>query len=257
MNLEWMLIRGTGLVAYALLAASTIWGLMLSSKLFGRLVKAKPLTWAHEGLAVGSLLATGAHMFFLWTDDYIEFGPRELFVPGASTWEPLSVALGIMALYAMFVVSASFYMKRWIGQSAWRAIHFLAFGTFAAAAIHGITAGTDTGEPAVLILYAVTVAIVALLLVVRIVQESVQSAAGQPPPRPAGGPSQPAVGADESMDERLAALRARRRQPEPAVVTSAEHAVNGSESTATGLDDRLAALAALSARRSRTNGDRP
>mgnify|MGYP001814035370 FL=1 len=108
MNLEWMLIRGTGLVAYLLLAASTIWGLALSSKLFVRLVKAKPLTWLHEGLAVGALLATAAHLFFLWSDDFIEFGPRELFVPGASAWEPLAVAFGIMAFYAALIVSASF-----------------------------------------------------------------------------------------------------------------------------------------------------
>jgi hypothetical protein len=231
MNLEWMLIRGTGLVAYALLAGSTIWGLMLSSKLLGRLVKAKPLTWVHEGLAVGSLLATGAHMFFLWSDDYIEFGPRELFVPGASTWEPLAVAFGIMAFYVMFVVSASFYVKRWIGQSAWRAIHFLAFGTFAAAAIHGVLAGTDTQEPAVLILYAVTVATVALLLVIRISQEVARSAQGSPA---------------DPLERRSE----RRRQPDPAITNDVAPAVNRSDSAATGLDYRVAALAARRAARS-------
>jgi len=170
-NLEWMLIRGTGLVAYALLAFSTIWGLALSSQLFGRIVKAKPLTWLHEGLAVGSLVATGAHLFFLWSDDFIEFGPRELFVPGASVWEPLAVAFGIVAFYATLVVSSSFYIKKWIGQSAWRTIHFLAFGAFAAAALHGVMAGTDTQHVAVLSLYVATVATVVILLVVRISQE--------------------------------------------------------------------------------------
>ena len=171
MNLEWMLIRGTGHVAYLLLAASTIWGLALSSKLFARLVKAKPLTWLHEGIAVGALLATAAHLFFLWSDDFIEFGPRELFVPGASAWEPLAVAFGIMAFYAALIVSASFYVKKWIGQAAWRTMHFLGFGTFAAAAIHGVMAGTDTQQPVVLGMYVATVAIVVLLLVVRVGQE--------------------------------------------------------------------------------------
>ena len=171
MNLEWMLIRGTGLVAYLMLAASTIWGLALSSKLFVRIVKAKPLTWLHEGLAVGALLATGAHLFFLWSDDFIEFGPRELFGPGASTWEPLAVAFGIVAFYAAFVVSASFYVKKWIGQAVWRTIHFLAFGTFAAAALHGVMAGTDTQHPAVLGMYVATITIVVELLVVRVGHE--------------------------------------------------------------------------------------
>jgi hypothetical protein len=207
-------------VAYGLLAASTIWGLALSSKLFGRLVKAKPLTWLHEGLAVGALLATGAHMFFLWTDDFIEFGPRQLFVPGASTWEPLAVAFGIMAFYAALIVSGSFYVKKWIGQAAWRALHFMAFGTFAAAAIHGVMAGTDTQHVAVLSLYVATVAIVVLLLVVRMSQEMAAAAPQQPKqqPQPVAAVETPADNAsagspaDNTVDvnDRLAALQARR-----------------------------------------------
>ncbi len=227
MNLEWMLIRGTGLVAYLMLAASTIWGLALSSKLFVRIVKAKPLTWLHEGLAVGALLATGAHLFFLWSDDFIEFGPRELFIPGASTWEPLAVAFGIVAFYAAFVVSASFYVKKWIGQAAWRTIHFLAFGTFAAAAFHGVMAGTDTQHSAVLTMYVATIAIVVLLLVVRVGQEMAAPAASArvslpeaeesrspAPGRP--GATRPTPSRHEpsrqttDVHERLAALQARR-----------------------------------------------
>ena len=207
-----MLIRGTGLVAYPFLAASKFWGLMLSSKLFGRLVKAKPLTYLHEGLAVGALLATGAHMFFLWTDDFIEFGPRQLFVPGASTWEPLAVAFGIMAFYATLIVSGSFYIKKWIGQAAWRALHFMAFGTFAAAAIHGVMAGTDTQHVAVLSLYVATVTIVVLLLVVRISQEMAAATPGRsqgPTPEPVTT-SKPPADDRVDMNERLAALQARR-----------------------------------------------
>jgi hypothetical protein len=224
MNLEWMLIRGTGLVAYLMLAASTIWGLALSSKLFIRIVKAKPLTWLHEGLAVGALLATGAHLFFLWSDDFVEFGPRELLVPGASTWEPLAVAFGIVAFYAALVVSVSFYVKKWIGQAAWRTIHFLAFGTFAAAALHGVMAGTDTQHPAVLSMYVATVALVVLLLVVRVGQEMAMSVKVARPERRMGEetapmrregsrpiPTQQApVHQTTDAHDRLAALQARR-----------------------------------------------
>ena len=74
MNIEWIVIRGSGLVAYGLLAASTIWGLLVSTKLLGRAVKAKPLTWFHESLGLGALIATGVHMVALTMDEYIEFG---------------------------------------------------------------------------------------------------------------------------------------------------------------------------------------
>jgi hypothetical protein len=180
MSIEWMAIRGSGIIAYLLLAGSTIWGLMISTKVLGRAVNAKPVTWFHESLAIGSLLATGIHMYFLFNHDYIDFGYRALFVPGASAWRPLAVALGVMAFYATFVVTVSFYVKKWIGQSAWRAIHMMSFGTFVGAALHGVLSGTDTAHPVVAGMYVATGSIVTLLVVVRLVQAAAPAARPRP-----------------------------------------------------------------------------
>ena len=147
MSVEWMAIRGSGIISFVLLAGSTIWGLLISTKVLGRAVKAKPVAWFHESLAIGSLVATGIHMYFLFNHEFIDFGYRSLLVPGASAWRPLPVALGVVAFYTLFVITVSFYVKKWIGQNAWRAIHMTAFGTFLAAALHGIFSGTDSGHP--------------------------------------------------------------------------------------------------------------
>lgn len=174
MSIEWIVIRGSGLVAFALLSMATIWGLLASTKLLGRAVKAKPLTYFHESLGLGSLLATGVHLMALAVDDYIEFGAREIFIPGASSWEPIATALGVMAFYAVAVVSLSFYFKRWIGQQTWRSIHFLGFGAFLAALIHGIIAGTDSGHPAVLAMYVTSGSLVFGLIAVRTLTASAE-----------------------------------------------------------------------------------
>lgn len=187
MSIEWMAIRGSGLIAYLLLAASTIWGLLISTKALGRAVKAKPVTWFHESLAIGSLLATSIHMYFLFNHDFIDFGYRALFVPGASAWRPFAVALGVVALYSTFLITASFYVKKWIGQAAWRAIHMLSFGTFVGAALHGVLSGTDTGHPVVAGMYVATSSAVVLLLILRIAR----SAAPAVRPRPVRHPSPP------------------------------------------------------------------
>ena len=170
MSIEWMAIRGSGLIAFLLLAGSTIWGLLISTKVLGRAVKAKGVSWFHESLGIGSLIATGIHMYFLFNHDYIDFGYRALFVPGASTWRPLAVAMGVVAFYMMFLITVSFYVKKWIGQNAWRAIHLTAFGTFIGAGLHGVFSGTDTSHPAVVAMYVGSLATVGLLLVIRIVQ---------------------------------------------------------------------------------------
>jgi sulfoxide reductase heme-binding subunit YedZ len=173
MNIEWIVIRGSGLVAYALLAASTIWGLLVSTKLLGRAVKAKPLTWFHESLGLGALIATGVHMVALTMDQYVDFGWADVLVPGVATWNSTAVALGVTGFYGLAIVTLSFYVKGVIGQKAWRTIHFLAFGTFLSTMIHGVTSGTDTANPYVTGMYVGSGVLVIALLAVRVLQQRV------------------------------------------------------------------------------------
>lgn len=171
MNIEWIVIRGSGLVAYGLLAASTIWGLLVSTKLLGRAVKTKPLTWFHESLGLGALIATGVHIVTLTMDQYIGFGWADVLLPGVAEWNSTAVALGVTGFYGLAVVTLSFYVKGIIGQKAWRTIHFLAFGTFLSAMIHGVMAGTDTANPYVTGMYVGSAVLVVGLLAVRVLQQ--------------------------------------------------------------------------------------
>jgi len=166
--MTWEIIRASGFVAYGLLAGSVILGLLVSSKLFGRSISAKALTYMHEGLAVGSLLATITHLIALGMDEFVDFGLRALLLPGASTWEPQAVALGVVAMWMLVIVTVSFYIRKLIGQKVWRFIHFSSFGSFVAALVHGIMAGTDTGNPAALVLYGATGGVVVVLLIARV-----------------------------------------------------------------------------------------
>lgn len=166
MSLEWMLIRGSGLVAYSLLAGATIWGLVLSLGVLSR--STRSLTFVHESLSVGALLATGVHMVALFLHDYLEFTAEEILVPGTSDWRPVAVAWGSVAFYGMLILTLSFYLRKQIGQRQWRLLHFGAFGVFAGGLVHGVMAGTDTSHPVVLGLYVATAAVVIVLVAMRI-----------------------------------------------------------------------------------------
>ena len=172
MSMEWLIIRGSGVVAFALLSAATIWGLLVSTKLLGRLVRAKPLTWFHESLGIGALLATLVHVAVLSVHDFLEFSWSEIVVPGLSDWRPLAVTAGIGAFYGLVLVSTSFYFKGWIGQKAWRAIHFASFGVFVTSLLHGVWAGTDSGSPLMIGLYLGSAIVVFSLVALRIVAET-------------------------------------------------------------------------------------
>lgn len=171
MNIEWMVIRGSGIVAFALLSASSIWGLLVSTEVLGRAVKAKPVTWFHESLGLGAVIATTVHMVALTMDQYVEFGWADVLVPGMASWNSMAASFGVMAFYGLAIVSLSFYMKGVIGQKAWRTIHFLAFGTFLAALVHGIMAGTDSGHPAVVALYFGSALLIVALVAIRVIQQ--------------------------------------------------------------------------------------
>ncbi len=171
MNIEWMVIRGSGIVAFALLSASSIWGLLVSTEVLGRAVKAKPVTWFHESLGLGAVIATTVHMVALTMDQYVEFGWADVLVPGMASWNSMAASFGVMAFYGLAIVSLSFYVKGVIGQKAWRTIHFLAFGTFLAALVHGIMAGTDSGHPAVVALYFGSALLIVALVAIRVIQQ--------------------------------------------------------------------------------------
>ena len=113
-------------------------GLLVSSKLLGRLVKAKPLTWFHESLGIAALLATVVHLVVLSMHEYLEFTWDEILIPGVSDWRRGAVTFGVVSLYGLTIVVGSFYIKKHIGQKTWRLIHFSSLGVFLASLIHGV-----------------------------------------------------------------------------------------------------------------------
>lgn len=199
MSLEWMIIRGSGIAAFAALSAATIWGLLVSSKLLGKLVKAKPLTWFHESLGIAALLATVVHVVVLSIHDYLEFTWAEILVPGLSDWRRGAITFGVVSGYGLVIVVGSFYVKKHIGQKTWRLVHFTSLGVFLAALIHGVAAGSDTRTPMMIGVYLGSAGIVAVLVALRLI------ASGEtgPPRRPdRTGPRRPAadVGAGAQAD---------------------------------------------------------
>jgi hypothetical protein len=76
--------------------------------------------------------------------------------------------VGVLSLYALALLITSFYARKYIGYRAWRALHFLTFALFAAATLHGITAGTDTTQAWAKVLYLLCGAGVVALTMYRV-----------------------------------------------------------------------------------------
>jgi sulfoxide reductase heme-binding subunit YedZ len=140
----WLLARASGLTAYVLLTGSVLAGLTVKSKPLGRRLKAAAATDAHRFLALLAIGAVVLHGLVLTLDQTVKMPLAGLLVPGQSPYRPLATGFGVLAAELMVVIYASFSLRRRIGVRTWRRLHYLTFGVFAAATVHGVAAGTDT-----------------------------------------------------------------------------------------------------------------
>jgi predicted ferric reductase len=155
-HLYWYLGRASGFVAFGLLFLSVVLGLAISSRIFDGLVARPWVFEMHQFLSIYVLLAMAFHGLILLPDPYMQFSLWELLVPMASPYRPVAVALGVVVLYGSIVVSLSYYVKGLIGQRGWRLLHYLTFALFLGALVHGVLAGTDSGQVWTQVLYLST-----------------------------------------------------------------------------------------------------
>lgn len=157
----WIFARASGLLAYLLLTASVLAGLVLKLRPFGRVLRPAAVTEFHRTLALLALAATAMHGAALVSDSVSPIRLPALIAPGLSAYRPLATAAGVLAAELMLVVYVSFPLRRLIGARRWRRLHWLTYPIFAAATAHGLATGTDSGRGWVFALYAGALAAVA------------------------------------------------------------------------------------------------
>jgi sulfoxide reductase heme-binding subunit YedZ len=167
-HLPWAVSRASGLAAFATLSASVILGLAISTKASDG-VLGRPFVFAmHQFLAVASLALMAVHAGSLLFDSFLPFSPQALVVPFVSNYRPVAVSAGVIAAWLAAITTASFWVRARIGARTWRRLHYLTFGAYLLALLHGVTAGTDTYLSAVYWGYLVSAGAVAALTVLRI-----------------------------------------------------------------------------------------
>jgi predicted ferric reductase len=144
----WYLSRASALVAYVLLWVSMASGLLISNKMARVWPGAFTAFDLHQFTSLLGLAFALFHALILLGERYIGYSLVEILVPFAGAeYRPLWVGIGQVSFYVSVVVSFTFYVRRQIGTKAWRLIHFLSYGTFGMAILHGVLSGTDSGNP--------------------------------------------------------------------------------------------------------------
>jgi predicted ferric reductase len=140
----WYLSRASGFVAFDLLWLSMALGIAITNKL-ARAWPGGPAAFdLHQHASILGLIFGLMHPLALLGSNY---SIAQLFVPFASgSYLPFWVGLGQVGLILSVIVTASFYVRRSIGQRTWRILHYVTFAVYAMVLFHSIVSGTDTGS---------------------------------------------------------------------------------------------------------------
>ena len=183
----WYLSRGSAFVALGLLWISMMLGLLITDKM-ARSWPGAPTAFAiHEFVSLLGLAFAMFHALILLGDRYINYQLAQILMPfGSVNYHPVWVGVGQIGFYVWAIISATFYVRRWIGSKAWKFIHYVSFFNFVIAVLHGIASGTDTTATWAQAVYWALGGSVLFLTVYRVVAGLVQ-------PKPAPRPVMPAT----------------------------------------------------------------
>jgi predicted ferric reductase len=164
----WYAARAGGMLAYLLLSASVIVGLLLSGRARLERWPRFALEDVHRFLGILAGTFVVIHGGALLLDRVVPFSLSQLLLPGTDSYRPLAVACGIVAAELLAALAVTNHYRKRIPYRWWRRAHMLNFAVWSLVLVHGLTAGTDATTTWALVLYAGSAWFVLVLLFHRI-----------------------------------------------------------------------------------------
>lgn len=168
----WYVSRVSALTAWGLMSFSVVWGVLLASRVFRGLDNPAWLKDLHKYLSTLTVILASVHTTSLMLDPYVKFDALDLLVPGVATYEGatdlinFALAVGVVAMWIMFVVYLTSLVMDKLPRKLWKAIHYLSYVIFFAIGIHAAFAGTDVGTwwYAAVSIFVISMSMIALII---------------------------------------------------------------------------------------------
>lgn len=168
----WYTTRGAGAVSLVLLSAVVVLG-VLSSLRFELPSWPRFLTTGlHRNLALTAVVFLALHIVTAVVDPFTHLGWLAAVVPFSSYYRTFWLGLGVVAFDLLIAITVTSLVRGVIGHSTWRAIHWLAYGSWPIAVFHGFGTGTDTWSAWMLAIDAVCIVVVFGSVVARLATTS-------------------------------------------------------------------------------------
>jgi sulfoxide reductase heme-binding subunit YedZ len=145
----WWVTRAAGIVAWVVVAAAVVWGLLASTKMIRRRGAPAWILDLHRYLGTLTIVFVVIHVAAIWLDSFVNFDTKQLFVPFTASWRPHAVAWGIFSTYLLVAIQTTSWAMRKLPRKLWHRVHLLSIPMLAMATVHGFLAGTDRANRAV------------------------------------------------------------------------------------------------------------
>lgn len=141
--LLWFLNRGTGVALLLLLTTTTVLGVLSTRAGAGRGLPQFVTQALHRNLSLLAVLALAAHVVTAVVDEYVDIAWWHAVVPGGSTYQPLWLGVGALALDLMLVVVLTSAVRHLLPHGPWKRLHLLAYLAWGLGVAHTLGMGTD------------------------------------------------------------------------------------------------------------------
>lgn len=195
-HIWWYVTRSSAILAWALMTLSTLWGVLLATRVLRKVDDASRLRDLHRYLGGLGLVMAALHVVSLMLDGWLQFTPLEALVPLQTDYRPWPVAIGILALYLVVAGYLSGVLHDRLPRAVWKGIHFGNYAAVLLIAFHAGLTGTDVGSWWYLATAVALVSLTVVAIVLRLVLASAPAGAaraGSSAARPGSSATTPTV----------------------------------------------------------------
>ena len=164
----WYLTRSTGAVALLLLSATVALGVVEERRTASARWPRFVVDELHRNLALLTLVFLVLHILTSVLDSFAPISLTASVIPFASSYRPFWLGLGAVSFDLLLAVIVTSLARKRVGYRGWRAVHWLSYGAWPVALLHGFGTGSDVNSGWLQLLSAICVLVVLAAVIVRI-----------------------------------------------------------------------------------------
>ncbi|HVW18399.1 MAG TPA: ferric reductase-like transmembrane domain-containing protein [Solirubrobacteraceae bacterium] len=139
----WYATRGAGATTLVLLTAGVVLGVAEVGAWQPPLAPRFAVAALHRWVSLLALALLAVHVATTLLDPFPPIGALAAVVPFAASYRPVYLGLGTLASDLLLAVVVTSLVRRRLGFRAWRKVHWLAYGCWPVALVHGVGTGSD------------------------------------------------------------------------------------------------------------------